>query len=114
MAMVSLDLVQITTLAGPVLKAVLVILAAQAVFTFIFAKFVVFRALGRDYEAGVLCGGFVGLQMGATPNAVAVMKAVTTKYRDAPNVFLTLPIVSGFLVDFVNASCITVFLNIFG
>ena len=114
MAMVSLDLAQVATLAGPVLMAVLVILAAQTVLTFIVTKFVVFRALGKDYEAGVLSGGFVGLQMGATPNAVAVMKSVTAKYKDAPNVFLILPIVSGFLLDLVNAAFITVVLNIFG
>ena len=114
MVMVSLNLAQIAALAGPILTAVLVILAAQAVLTYIFTKFIIFRALGRDYEAAVLSGGFVGLQMGATPNAVAVMKAVTTRYKDAPNVFLTLPIVSGFLLDLVNAACITVILNIFG
>jgi len=114
MAMISLDIAQIATLAGPVLTAVLVILTAQAIFTLILSKYVVFRALGMDYEAGVISGGFVGLQMGATPNAVAVMKAVTTKYKEAPNVFLILPIVSGFLIDLVNAACVTVMLNIFG
>jgi len=114
MVMVSLDLAKIAKLAGPVLTAVLIILVAQAVLTFIFTKFLIFKALGSDYEAAVLSGGFVGLQMGATPNAVAVMKAVTTRYKDAPNVFLTLPIVSGFLLDLVNAACITILLNIFG
>ena len=114
MVMVSLNLVQIAKLAGPVLNAVLIILAAQTVLTYITTKFVIFKALGSDYEAAVLSGGFVGLQMGATPNAVAVMKAVTTRYKDAPNVFLILPIVSGFLLDLVNAACITVILNIFG
>jgi ESS family glutamate:Na+ symporter len=114
MVMVSLDLSQIAKLAGPVLSAVLVILAAQTVLTFIFTKIVIFKALGSDYEAAVLSGGFVGLQMGATPNAVAVMKAVTARYKDAPTVFLTLPIVSGFLLDLVNAACITIILNIFG
>ncbi|MCL2374711.1 MAG: hypothetical protein FWC65_05660 [Treponema sp.] len=114
MAMVSLDLTQVAALAGPVLMAVLAILAAQTLLTFIITKFVVFNALGKDYEAGVLSGGFVGLQMGATPNAVAIMKSVTTKYHDAPNVFLILPIVSGFLLDLVNASLISVALNIFG
>ena len=114
MVMVSLDITQIAKLAGPVLSAVLIILAAQTVLTYIFTKFVIFRALGRDYEAGVLSGGFVGLQMGATPNAVAVMKAVTARYKEAPNVFLILPIVSGFLLDLVNAACITIILNIFG
>jgi len=113
MVMVSLDLTQIAKLAGPVLSAVLIILAAQAALTYIFAKFVIFKALGGDYEAAVLSGGFVGLQMGATPNAVAVMKAVTARYKDAPNVFLILPIVSGFLLDLVNAACITLILNIF-
>ena len=38
-----------------------------------YALFVVFRFLGRNYDAAVITSGFAGLGLGATPVAIANM-----------------------------------------
>jgi ESS family glutamate:Na+ symporter len=72
----------------------------------------VFPALGRDYQAAVLSGGFTGLSLGATPTAIANMTATTKHYGPSPNAFIILPLVSAFFVDLVNVMAITWFLSI--
>ena len=71
-----------------------------------------FPLLGRSYDAAVMSAGQVGFSLGATPNAVANMKAVVEQYGPSPRAFLVVPVVvGGFLIDFLNALNITVFLN---
>jgi ESS family glutamate:Na+ symporter len=70
--------------------------------------------MGSDYEAAVICAGFCGFSMGATPTAMANMSAVTKKYGAAHRAFIVLPLVSGFFVDISNAVVIQRFLNWFG
>ena len=74
--------------------------------------FVVFPALGRDYQAAVLSGGFTGLSLGSTPTAIASMSAITRRYGPAPNAFVILPLVSAFFVDIVNVGAISLFLRL--
>ncbi len=110
MSLMSLQLWTIASLAGPILA----ILAAQFVVSFLFALFVVFRVMGRDYEAAVICAGFGGISLGATPTAMANMSAVVQKYGAAHRAFIVVPLVSGFFVDISNAVVIQRFLNWFG
>ena len=70
-----------------------------------------FPLLGRSYDAAVMSAGQVGFSLGATPNAVANMKAVVEQYGPSPRAFLMVPVVGGFVMDFLNALNITVFLN---
>ncbi|KEF42121.1 MAG: glutamate permease [Cyanobium sp. CACIAM 14] len=106
MSLMSLQLWTIASLAGPILA----ILAAQFAIAFLYVMTVVFRAMGRDYEAAVICAGFAGYSLGATPTAMANMSAVARKYGDAHRAFIVVPLVSGFFVDISNAVVIQRFL----
>ena len=56
------------------------ILGVQVVVTGLFAYLITFRVMGRDYDAAVMAGGHCGFGLGATPNAVANMEAITERY----------------------------------
>jgi ESS family glutamate:Na+ symporter len=71
----------------------------------------VFQLMGRDYEAAVTTGGFLGFILGTTANAMAVMRALVENYGPAPRAFLVAPLVGAFFLDFTNALIITFFLN---
>ena len=109
MALMQLKLLQLISLALPML----LILFAQLILVIIFARWVVFYLLGKNYDAAVMTCGTVGLSMGATPNAIANMEAFTAKNYPAPQAFFVVPIVGSVLIDFFNAGIITTFLNIF-
>ena len=71
----------------------------------------VFRIMGRDYDAAVMGGGFIGFMLGTTANAMAVMRTLVLRYGMAPRAFLVAPLVGAFFIDFTNALIITGFLN---
>jgi ESS family glutamate:Na+ symporter len=108
MALMSLRLWELLDLAVPLL----VILTAQVTMMAAFAYFVTFRVMGRDYDAAVMAGGHCGFGLGATPNAVANMEAITEKFGPAPRAFLVVPMVGAFFIDFTNALIITTFINL--
>jgi ESS family glutamate:Na+ symporter len=107
-AMMSLNLIELASAAGPML----VILAVQVTVMALFAGFITYRVMGRDFDAAVMASGHCGFGLGATPNAVANMKALVERFGPAPRAFLVVPIVGAFLIDFVNATNITIFLNL--
>lgn len=107
MSLMSLQLWTLQGLGGPLL----LILAVQFLVAFAYALLVVFRLMGRDYSAAVLCAGFGGFALGATPTAMANMAAVTQRYAPAPKAFLILPLVSGFFVDISNSLIIQRFIT---
>ena len=109
MALMSLKIWELFGLAGPLSVMAL----AQTIMMAIFAYFVVYRFMGKGYEAAVMTSAVCGFGMGATPNAMANMSAITAKYGHAPRAFFVVPLVGGLFVDFVNASIITVFVNMF-
>jgi glutamate:Na+ symporter, ESS family len=106
-AMMSLNLSELANAALPML----IILAAQVMLMGLFAWLVTFLLMGRTYDAAIMSAGQVGFGLGATPNAVANMKALVEKFGPSPRAFLVVPVVGGFLIDFLNAVNITVFLN---
>ena len=108
MAMISLKLWELQSLALPLI----VILVSQVLMIALFAYFVAFPLLGRDYDAAVLCAGICGFGLGATPNAMANMSAVCYKYRYAVKPFLIVPIIGAMFADLINTGMITFFLNI--
>ena len=107
----SLMSMQLWTLAGSA-AALFVIVAVQTAVAAAYIVFVVFPALGRDYQAAVLSGGFTGLSLGSTPTAIASMSAITRRYGPAPTAFVILPLVSAFFVDIVNVGAISLFLRL--
>lgn len=108
MAMMGLKLWQLAALALPMV----VILLAQTVVMFLYANFVVFNVMGRDYELAAMTTAFCGFGMGATPNAMANMKALAEKYGAAPRAFFIVPLVGSLFVDFFNSVILTTFMNI--
>ena len=108
MAMISLKLWELQSLALPLI----VILVAQVAMMDFFVYFVAFPLLGRDYDAAVLCAGMCGFGLGATPNAMANMSAVCYKYRYTVKPFLIVPIIGAMFADLINTGIITLFLNI--
>lgn len=108
LAMMGLKLWQLADLAIPMI----VMLVAQTLLMIVFAYFVVFHALGRSYDAAVMTSGFCGFGMGATPNAMANMQAITNKYGPAPTAYFVVPLVGSLFIDFVNTLIITTFMTI--
>jgi ESS family glutamate:Na+ symporter len=98
-------------LAGLVLPLVAILLVQVALAALVAVP--VFRIMGRNYEAAVMSGGFIGFMLGTTANAMAVMRALAERYGPAPRAFLVAPIVGAFFIDFTNAIIITLFLNFF-
>ena len=78
----------------------------------LFAVFIIFRVMGKDYDAAVIAGGFCGLGMGATPVAIANMRAVTAKYGPSFKAFLVIPLVGAFFIDLLNAVIIKFFIGL--
>ena len=71
----------------------------------------IYYVMGRDYDAAVMGGGFIGFMLGTTANAMAVMRRLAQRYGPAPRAFLVAPLVGAFFIDFINALIITGFLN---
>ena len=99
MALLTLKLWVLAALAVPLL----VILSAQVVVTTLFAVFVAYRWLGRDYEGAVATAGWTGFMLGTTANAVACMDVLEARYGAAPRARLAVPVVGAFLIDFTNS-----------
>jgi len=110
MALMTLDLTKLAGLAVPLL----VILCVQTLLSSALCLWPVFQLMGRDYDAAVMTGGFLGFILGTTANAMAVMRALVENYGDAPRAFLVAPLVGAFFLDFTNALIITFFLNVLG
>ena len=107
MALLSLKLWQLADLAGPLV----VILSAQTLTMALYAAFVTFRVMGKNYDAAVLAAGHCGFGMGATPTAVANMQAITNMYGPSHKAFLIVPLCGAFFVDIINATVIQMILK---
>ena len=105
----SLMAVQLWALADNI-GALLLVLIAQMLVIGVLAVFLVFRFLGRDYDAAVIASGFMGLGLGATPVAMANMQALTSRYGPSTKAFIVVPLVGAFFMDLSNAVVINAFL----
>ncbi len=107
-ALMGLKLWELFDLALPLI----VMLFAQSLLMFIFAYFITFKVMGKDYDAVVFASASCGFGMGATPNAVANMDALSSKFGFVATPYFVVPIVGALFVDFVNSAVITLFVNI--
>ena len=82
---------------------IVVVITLQILLVVLYTVFVVFRCMGRDYEAVVVSAGFGGIALGSTATAVANMTAVSRTWGAAPKAFIVVPLICGFFVDLVNA-----------
>ena len=102
MALMTMKLLDLANLAGPLL----VILALQAAVMIVFTVFVTYNVMGRNYDAAVISGGQVGFGLSSTACALAIMKAVTMRHGSSAVAFLIVPMVGAFFIDIVNAMVI--------
>lgn len=109
MALMSLQLWLLADLAGPLV----VILIVQTLVLALYLYFVTFRVMGKSYDAAVLCAGQCGVNLGATPTAIANIQAVTNTYGPSHKAFLIIPLTGAFFVDIVNAIVIQFTIGIF-
>lgn len=109
MALMSLKLWQLFDL----LPGVLLIVVLQLVFLALIAYFIVFRILGRNYDAAVMCAGLMGHALGATPSAIVNMTSVKDRYGMSRKAFMIVPIVGAFLVDIIYQPQTIFFIKMF-
>lgn len=107
-ALLSMRLWELSDLAGPLM----IIMLAQTVTMALFAYWITFRAMGKDYDAALLAAGQVGFGMGSTPTAIANMQAITNQYGPSHKAFLIVPLVGAFFIDIVNAFLIQASINL--
>jgi len=109
MSLMSMQLWTLVDLAGPIFT----ILGAQFLLAVSITLFVVFPAMGRNYDAAVVCAGFGGISLGSTPTAMANMSAVAKRYGASHLAFIIVPLVCAFFIDLANALLIPFFLGNF-
>lgn len=109
MAMMTLKLWELAKLAGPML----IVLLCQVIFLVLFAYFVVFRILGKNYDAAVMCAGLLGHGLGATPTAIVNLTAVNERYGMSRKAMMIVPIVGAFLVDIIYQPATVWFIKTF-
>lgn len=107
-AMITLKLWQLADLALPLV----VLLMVQVLLIYVFARFIVFNVMGRDYDAAILAAGTCGFGMGATPNAMANMQVLCEKYSPSVKAYLLIPLIGSLFADFINSLVITFFINV--
>ncbi len=110
MALMTLKLWELADLAGPLI----ILLIGQVVLMALYATYVTFPIMGKNYDAAVIAAGHCGFGLGATPNGIANMDSVSEKYGYSQMAFFVLPIVGALFIDFVNALNIQLFINFFG
>jgi ESS family glutamate:Na+ symporter len=99
MSLMSLQLWTLIDLAVPII----LLLVSQVVVITLFVVFIVFRVLGKSYDAAVMSAGYAGLALGATPTAIANMTAVTERFGASPAAFIVVPLIGAFFIDIANA-----------
>jgi ESS family glutamate:Na+ symporter len=107
MSLMSLQLWTLIDLAGPIA----ILLLVQFSLSIIYTVLLVFPLMGKNYHASVVCAGYLGLTLGATPTAIANMTAVTEHFGASPQAFIIVPLVGAFFIDLFNAFIIQQFLN---
>ena len=110
MALMGLKLWQLFDLALPLM----IMLFAQVGLVGLFAYFITYRVMGKNYEAAVFASATCGFGMGATPNAIANMDELTNRYGFVSTPYFVVPIVGCLFIDFVNSAIITIFINFIG
>jgi ESS family glutamate:Na+ symporter len=109
MSLMSMQIWTVIDLAGPLLT----IMGVQFLLAAGLTIFVVFRLMGSNYDAAVVCSGFGGISLGSTATAMANMTAVTQRYGASHLAFIIVPLVAAFFIDIVNAFMIQFILSFF-
>lgn len=108
LSMISMPLLELRSAFG----AVFLVMLLQSVLIVAFTVLVIFRALGRDYDAACISAGFIGMGLGATPVGIANMNAITDKFGPSSKAFLVIPLLGAFFIDIANASVVQFLLGL--
>ncbi|OUR62090.1 sodium/glutamate symporter [Colwellia sp. 39_35_sub15_T18] len=108
MALMSLKVWELANLAGPMVVIILI----QTMMLMMFAYFITFRVMGKNYNAAIIAGGHCGFGLGATPTAVANMESLVARHGPSPQAFLVVPLVGAFFIDITNALVIQLYLSL--
>ncbi|RRJ83994.1 sodium/glutamate symporter [Aestuariirhabdus litorea] len=108
MSLMSMSLLSLSGVIG----ALALIMFAQTLVAVLLAAFVVYRVMGKDYDAAVITGGFLGIGLGATPVALANMAAISDEHGPSVKALLVVPLVGAFFIDLVNAAVIQFILDL--
>ncbi|WP_144211804.1 sodium/glutamate symporter [Shewanella donghaensis] len=108
MSLMSMQLWTLVDLAGPIFA----ILGMQFIVAIAVNLFIVFPAMGKNYDAAVICSGFGGISLGSTPTAMANMSAVSMRYGYSAQAFIIVPLVCAFFIDLANALIIPYFIGL--
>jgi ESS family glutamate:Na+ symporter len=98
-ALMATPLISVAQIIVPLILNVIL----QVVITVALAYFLLFRLLGRDYDAAVAVGGFLGFGLSSMPVAMATMDEVSRRYGPSPKAFLLITLAGSFFVDLANA-----------
>lgn len=109
LALMTLKLWDLAGLIG----GVAIVVFCQVLFMVLIAYFVVFRILGKNYDAAVMCAGLCGHGLGATPSAIVNMTAVNERYGMSRKAMMIVPIVGAFLVDIIYQPTTIMFIKFF-
>jgi len=109
MALMTLNISALVSLAVPMI----VILLSQALVMVLYAYFITYRTMGKDYDAAVMAAGHCGVGLGQTPNAIANMSSIIEENGPAPEAWFTLPVVTVIFINILNPVIITFFMTIF-
>lgn len=89
-----------------------IVMFFQITLSIAFTIWIVFRFMGKDYEAAVIGSGFGGITLGSTATAIVNMTAVTQQHGAAHKAFIIVPLVCGFFIDIANALIINSFITV--
>lgn len=109
LALMTLKLWELQDLMG----GVLIVLICQVVFMLFYTYFIVFKVLGKNYDAAVMCSGLCGHGLGATPSAIVNMTAINEEYGMSRKAMMIVPIVGAFLVDIIYQPIVLTFIKTF-
>ena len=108
-ALMSINLLDLTSIAG----TMFIIILAQVLFILFYSIFICFKILGKDFDAAVMISGVIGHGIGNTPNALANIHSISSKYGPSEKASLIVPLVGAFLLDAFSLPCIIIFINLF-
>lgn len=110
LAIISLNLWELSELAGPMT----IVLLIELVITLLFIRYVVFFVCGKNFDAAVMCAGLCGHGLGATPNAYANMDSVSQEFGYTPVPYLAVTVTGTIFASwallFVNTFMVNLFI----
>jgi len=94
------------------LTPLMVNVVTQIIITSLVAYFVLFRLLGRDYDAALTVGGFIGFGLSSMAVGMATMDKLAQRLGPSPKAFLLITLAGSFFVDLANAFIVQLFLTL--